>query len=156
MQRIIEGKAYNTATALHVAHAEEYEWQDEGTTRVTTRYDLYRTQGGAFFLTIEEEILTGIGLTRQTDPVIGVELHPLGYDEAHSFARGDVQIGRLRQADRSARAGHLPDRRRGGGPVGPAVRPWRRLTPRRLNAGGGRPRGRPLCFAGTPTRAAAS
>jgi hypothetical protein len=96
MQRIIEGKAYNTATALHVAHAEEYEWQDEGTTRVTTRYDLYRTQGGAFFLTIEEEILTGIGLTRQTDPVIGVELHPLGYDEAHSFARGEtVQIGRL-------------------------------------------------------------
>jgi hypothetical protein len=93
MKRIIGGKSYNTATAQHVAQAEEREGTEAQDVELATAYNLYRTKGGAFFLVISEwRIVDG----QDDDAAIFSEFYPLDYDQAHRFARGEpVQIGRM-------------------------------------------------------------
>jgi hypothetical protein len=90
MKRIIEGKAYDTETALHVAHAEVWDRVDTDFGRLptysTSAYDLYRTKGGAFFLTI----VTGRKIREAKWERDFEDLHTLTYDQAHRFVNGQA------------------------------------------------------------------
>lgn len=100
MKRIINGKAYNTATAQHIATA-DYSFE-KGRTEWLGRYDLYRTKGGAFFGTdtywpslmhesFDRERFGSAQEEREARE--RVEVRALSYDEAHGFVLGKWQIG---------------------------------------------------------------
>jgi hypothetical protein len=83
MKRIIDGKAYNTDTALHVAHTES-SYMDDRAREHDLVLDLYRTKGGAFFL-VEFD---GLDADDEDNRRETVTFYPVSYDTAHAFASG--------------------------------------------------------------------
>ncbi len=84
MKRIINGKAYNTATAQHIATA-DYRF-DKGRVEWLGRYDLYRTKGGAFFGI--DTCLPNLEYQEERDAHKWVEVKSITYDEAYEFVLG--------------------------------------------------------------------
>jgi len=80
-KRVINGKAYNTNTATHVANAQE-RYEDNNASHLV-KYDLYRTKGGAFFL-VETDVMIGADDDRDDETTF----FPLSYDQAYSFIQG--------------------------------------------------------------------
>jgi hypothetical protein len=92
MKRIIEGKAYNTETADHVASASDSYQDDRGRGHVL-KYGLYRTKTGGFFLA-----QTDIMPDEEPGPYPEVAFFPIGYDTAHDFASGKkYSLGRYNE-----------------------------------------------------------
>jgi hypothetical protein len=88
MKRIIEGKAYNTATADHVASARDGYNDDRGRDH-SLKHELYRTKGGAFFMVLTDTLDDDD--TRDPE----VEFYPIRYDTAYTFASGrNFRLGR--------------------------------------------------------------
>jgi hypothetical protein len=80
MKRIIDGKTYNTQTALHVATA-SFEYERKGKDWRCQR-DLYRTKGRALFLVDVDT--TGYDATEHKR----VTFWPISYDDAYDFVLG--------------------------------------------------------------------
>jgi hypothetical protein len=89
VKRIIEGKAYNTATADHIASARDGYNDDRGRDH-TLQHELYRTKGGAFFMVLIDRLDDD---DDGRDPE--VEFYPIRYDTAYTFASGrNFRLGR--------------------------------------------------------------
>lgn len=91
MKRIIDGKAYNTETALHVATARR-DYEDDKDRTHSVEMNLYRTKGGSFFLVeIDRGYESDVTASEEDEDVYRwrIIFHPVTYDTAHSFARGD-------------------------------------------------------------------
>ena len=100
MKRVIDGAAYNTATALHVARAKTSTRLDQNDGDPITgfeeiAYNLYRTKGGAFFLVAQERLRR---FDAGSDEWVrnSSDLYPLRYEQAHAFAQGKaMRVGAL-------------------------------------------------------------